>query len=171
MAINWLRRLRGAVGMGITWAIGWAAAGLLIGVASNLLPFLPWDLFFRVFDAPLPALAVPGFIGGVIFSLVLGVAGRHRRFDQLSLRRFAVWGAIGGLLLSLVPAALVFAGVATITYSGAGPWAFTAAIVAPLVMLSTVSASGSLLLARKASREAPTLPSGFDKPQLTAHDT
>lgn len=102
---------------------------------------------------------------------MLGVAGRHRRFDQLSFRRFAVWGAIGGLLLSFLPAALVITGLATISESGAALWAFTAAIAAPLVILSTLSASGSLLLARKASRETPALNSGFDEPQLTAHDT
>jgi len=108
------RRIRGAVGMGLTWAAGWAVAGILIGVMSKLTPNLPWDSFFEVFDAPLPALALPGFIGGVLFSIVLGIAGRHRRFDELSVSRFAIWGAIGGVLLSLVPDALVAMGLATI---------------------------------------------------------
>ena len=40
---HWLRRIRGAVGMGLTWAAGWALAGVLIGVTSILLPGLPWD--------------------------------------------------------------------------------------------------------------------------------
>ncbi len=75
---KWLRRIRGAVGMGLTWAAGWALFGLLIGVTSILLPWLPWELFFDVFDAPLPALAIPGFVGGVLFSRVLGIAGRRR---------------------------------------------------------------------------------------------
>src|SRR4051794_12404456 len=77
---TWLRRLRGAVGMGVTWAAAWAVTGVLIGVTSVLLPGLPWNAFFDVFDAPLPALAIPGFVGGAIFSLVLGVVGRRRRF-------------------------------------------------------------------------------------------
>ena len=85
---KWLRRIRGAVGMGLTWAVGWALFGVLIGVTSVLLPGLPWDLFFEVFDAPLPALAIPGFVGGALFSTVLGIAGRRRRFDELSLPRF-----------------------------------------------------------------------------------
>ncbi|MBK6487260.1 MAG: hypothetical protein IPF98_10390 [Gemmatimonadetes bacterium] len=72
---KWLRRLRGAVGMGLTWAVGWAITGVLVGVASLLLPNLPWDAFFAVFDAPLPALAIPGFVGGAIFSMVLGSLG------------------------------------------------------------------------------------------------
>jgi len=89
---------------------------------------------------------------------VLGIAGRRRRFEELSLPRFAAWGAVGGLLLSLLPAALVGVGLATISPSGAGVWQLTAAIVAPLTLLSAVSASGSLLLARTAERRA--LPDG-----------
>jgi hypothetical protein len=146
---KWLKRIRGAVGMGLTWAVGWAIAGMLIGVASLLLPGLPWDSFFAVFDAPLPALAVPGFFGGALFSAVLGVVGRRRRFDELSLPRFAAWGAVGGLLLSLVPAAMVGVGLAHIGRDGLGLWQLTAVISGPLVLLSAASAAGSLMLARK----------------------
>lgn len=99
---RWLRRIRGAVGMGLTWAVGWAVAGVGIGVASILLPFLPWDAFFAVFDAPLPALAVPGFFAGVFFSAVLGIAGRGQRIGDFSLRRFAAWGVIGVITRSFV---------------------------------------------------------------------
>lgn len=147
---KWLRRVLGAVGMGLTWAAGWAVFGLMIGVASLLLPWLPWDAFFKVFDAPLPALAVPGFVGGVLFSIVLGIAGRRRRFDQLSLPRFAAWGAAGGVLLSLVPAAFVALGLGSTEGSTLGLWKLTAIISGPLSLLSTASASGSLLLARRA---------------------
>ncbi len=121
-------------------------------MSSLLLPGLPWDAFFTVFDAPLPALAVPGFVGGTLFSLVLGVAGRRRRFEQLSLPRVAAWGALGGVLLSLLPAALVGAGLATVSAEGAGVWTLTGLIVGPLVLLSTLSATGSLLVARRAAR-------------------
>src|SRR4029078_6989408 len=101
------------VGMGLTWAVGWACAGILVGVASKLLPFFPWHYFFDVFDAPLPAMAVPGFFGGALFSIVLGIAGRRRRFAEVALPRFAAWGALGGLLLSCLPAALVALGLAS----------------------------------------------------------
>src|SRR5262245_33226606 len=108
--------------MGLTWAVGWALFGLLIGVTSKLLPGLPWHYFFDVFDAPLPALAVPGFVGGALYSVVLGIAGRNRRFNELSLPRVTAWGAIGGLLLSLVPAAMVSVGLATLNRPGFGAW-------------------------------------------------
>lgn len=77
---KWLKRIRAALGICLTWAAGWAVAGVLTGVASLLLPGLPWDSFFKVFDAPLPALALPGFIGGAIFSAVLIVAEGRRGF-------------------------------------------------------------------------------------------
>lgn len=141
--------------MGLIWAAGWALVGVLIGVTSKVLPGLPfWDSFFDVFDAPLPALAIPGFVGGVLFAVVLGIAGHRRRFEELSLPRFAAWGAVGGLLLSLVPAALVAVGLASLERPDLGLWQITAVISAPLILLSAVSASVSLLLARRAeSRE------------------
>ena len=145
-----LRRIRGALGMGLTWAIGWAIAGVLIGGASILLPGLPWDAFFEVFDAPLPALAIPGFFAGVFFSTVLGIAGRHHRFRELSLPRFAAWGAVGGLLLTLFPFALVAVGLASREGSDVGTGQLLAVLTGPFVLLSAASASVTLILARRA---------------------
>ena len=138
---RWLRRIRGAVGMGLIWAAGWALVGVLIGLSWSL--GLPMEWFIEVFDAPLAALAVPGFVGGVVFSTVLGVAGRRRRFDELSLPRFGAWGALGGLLLGLFPTLLVVS-------TGAASVAAAAVIIGTLTLLSAVSASGSLALARMA---------------------
>ena len=150
----WRRRVRGALGMGVTWAIGWALFGLLIGVTSLLFPDLPWwDAFFRSFDAPLPALAMPGFIGGVLFSAVLGIAGRRHTFEELSLPRVAAWGAVGGLALGLVPAALVLVGLGT-PRADLVLWQVTAATCGPSVLLGAASAAGSLALARQAERQA-----------------
>lgn len=167
--MNWLRRIRGAVGMGLTWAFGWALTGIAIGVASMLLPFLPWHLFFKIFDAPLPALAVPGFIGGVFYSLVLGIAGRRRRFDEISLPHVVAWGALGGLMLTLFPAFLVLVGLATPSSQGAGLWQITAVVAGPLMLLSSASAAGSLLLARKAERRE--LSAGEDLTDLGLTDS
>ena len=145
---KWLRRIRGAVGMGLTWAAAWAVGGVLIGATSILLPGLPWDSFFEVFDAPLPALAIPGFVGGALFSIVLGIAGRHRSLHELSLPRFAAWGAVGGLLLILFPFALVAAGLATTEGGRFSMWHILAVISGPFLVLSAASAAGSLMLAR-----------------------
>ena len=141
---RWLKRLRGTLVMALLWAVGWGLAGLLIGVSSLLLPWLPWDAFFAVFDAPLPALAVPGFFGGALFSVVLSLGERRQRFDELSVRRFAGWGALGGLLLSMIPTSALLLG-------SSPRWPLAAIIMVPVTLLSAASAAGSLWLARRAN--------------------
>jgi len=146
---KWLRRIRGAIMMGLTWAAGWTLFGMLgVGVFYTLFPRVP-----DFFDVWIPVFAYPGFFCGMLFSTVLGIAGRRRRFDELSLPRFAAWGAVGGLLLSLVPAAMVAVGLAS---ANVDLWLFTAVIGGPLTLLSAGSAVGSLVLARRAEeRELP----------------
>jgi hypothetical protein len=157
--------------MGLTWAAAWAVGGVLIGVASILTPGLPWNSFFEVFDAPLPALAVPGFVGGALFSIVLGVAARRRRFDELSIPRFAAWGALGGLMLSLVPAAMSGVGLLTQTGEGEGLWKATAVISGPFILFSALSAAGSLFLARRAKgKQAQELSAHSEDPALYESD-
>jgi hypothetical protein len=86
---KWLRRIRGAIGMGLTRAAAWFGAGLilLLGVGFGAAD-VPFPLFFGLL----------GFLAGVTFSGVLGVIEGRRRLDQMSLPRFAGWGAVGGLL-------------------------------------------------------------------------
>lgn len=87
---TWLRRMRGAIGMGFVWGAAWA----LVGSAPH------WLFGFNT-DAPFPLIfGVLGCIAGFIFSGLVVVTERRRSFDQISLPRFAVWGAIGGLFLS-----------------------------------------------------------------------
>ena len=150
---KWTRRIRGAIGMGLTWAAGWALFGVLIGVTSLLLPGV-FDRFFEVFDAPLPALAIPGFVGGALFSIVLGIAGRDRKFSELSVPRFAAWGAVGGVLLTLFPFALVALGLVSMEGSAHSAWDLIATIGGPFVFLSAISAAGSLVMARRANDRA-----------------
>lgn len=145
---KWLKRVRGAVGMGLTWALAWGIGGVLIGVSSILLPNLPWEAFFEVFDAPLPALAVPGFFAGMFFSAVLGVAGRHRSFRDLSLPGFAAWGALGGVLVTLLPFALVAVGLASREGSDIGTWQILTVITVPFILFGAASATATLLIAR-----------------------
>jgi hypothetical protein len=85
---------------------------------------------------------------GALFSIVLGIVGRSRRFDELSLPRFAALGALGGLLVSLIPAAMVGVGLSQIGREDAGLWTLTAVIIGPFTILSALSAAGSLMLAR-----------------------
>ena len=125
---RWLKRIRGAVGMGLTWAVAWAVVGAIFGSAV----IGGTDAAMRLFE-----FGVSGFIGGAFFSTVLGIAEGRRRFDQMSLPRFAAWGAVGGLLLSM----FVFA-------AELGQTDLRFLMVLPL--LGAGSAAGSLALARRA---------------------
>lgn len=145
---GWMRRIRGALGLGITWAFAWALGGIVIGLASFVFPL---DWFFRVFDAPLPALAVPGFFAGAFFSIVLGIAGRNRRFSDLSMPRFVAWGALGGVMLTLFPPLLVAIGLATPAADGRF-WTGLAVVAAPFILLSAGCAAATLAIARRAER-------------------
>lgn len=97
---RWLRRARGVVGMGVIWAVVGALAGGVIELVDNVFPgLLP---FASRVDMWPQTLAIPGFMGGVIFAAVLMLAGGRRRLDQFSLPRFAAWGAAAGLLLGSI---------------------------------------------------------------------
>jgi len=128
---TWLRRFRGAIGMGFTWAAAWSAAGLV-----------PRWIFGFNADAPFPLVfGVLGFIAGITFSGLLVLTEGRRRFDQMSLPRFAAWGGVGGLLL-----AALFARIASLG------WGDVLAIAPTFAVASAVCASGSLAVARRAVR-------------------
>src|SRR5688572_24667225 len=129
---KWLKRLRAALGLGFIWALGWGLVGGFVMEAFV-------DPHGRIADMWPQGLAMTGFLGGLIFSVVLWMTEGRRRFDELSLPRVGVWGAIAGALMILVgisiglqlPVALM--------------------LLAPVTLLSAASATGSLALARRAS--------------------
>jgi hypothetical protein len=127
-----LRRLRGAIGMGLTWAVAW---GLLGGVPR-------WILGMES-DLPFPILfAMLGFAAGMGFTGVLAALEGRRRFDELSATRFAAWGAaIGGVMAAAFVRGTPLA------------WPAMLGIGATFVVACAGSAAASLALARRASRE------------------
>jgi hypothetical protein len=107
-------------------------------------------------DAPFPLVfGVFGFLAGVTFSGLLMLTEGRRRFTQMSLPRFGVWGAMGGLLLSAL-----FAKAASL---GRGD---LLAIAPSFALASAICAAGSLALARRVARRE--LSDGHaDTPELT----
>jgi len=143
----WLRRARGALGLGFTWAVLGFLAGGAIELIHNIWP----NPIGRAVDIWPMVLAIPGLFGGVAFSVVLGIAGRRRRFDELSLPRVALWGAAGGLLVSLIPAAMVLVGLAS---PNVPVWRISLTLLGPFGVGGAVAAAGSLALARMADDQA-----------------
>ena len=140
---GWMRRLRGAIGLGLTWALGGFALGGIIELVHNIWPN-PVGAAVDIWPA---VLAIPGLLGGVAFSAVLGVLGRSRRFDELSLPGVALWGALGGVLASSVPAALM-------SMASESPaavfWPIALEVMGPFAIGGAIAASGTLALARAA---------------------
>ena len=140
---KWVRRLRGAIGMGLIWGAAWFGAGALLARVPGFSSDLPFALLF----APL------GFVTGIIFSGILVVIEGGRQRDRISLARFAAWGAMSGVLLSgifVVGAAL----------RGAPLWGEFLTFGPALAMAGTVCAAGSLALARRAERRELPGPRG-----------
>jgi hypothetical protein len=140
---RWGRRIRAALGMGLTWGAAWFGAGVLLARVPGFYSDLPFALLF----APL------GFVSGIIFSgLLVAIEGR-RRCDRMSLPRFAGWGAVSGILLSGI-----FVGGAALR--GGSLWGEFLVFGPALAASSAACAAGSLALARRAERRELRSPRG-----------
>ena len=132
---KWLKRIRGAIGTALTWAAGWSVVGAIWGVVTFVSGVDPVSAIFWIAYS----FGIMGFIGGAIFSTVLGIVEGRRRFGQMSLPRFAAWGALGGLLVSM----LMIAIGAVVNLEGV-------VATALLPLMGAGSSAGSLALARGA---------------------
>lgn len=140
--MKWLRRIRGAIGVGLTWAVVWSGAGAIVALGFVLRtgsrPDAPFPMMF----------GAAGFIAGVLFSGVLGLLDGRRRLDQLSLSRFAAWGGVVGFLI-----AATF--VSAVALSGDIGFLWNLIGVGPAFAVAAAgSATGSLALARRARDRA-----------------
>ena len=135
---GFLRRLRGVIGTGLTWAVGFVALGMGYAVLHG-----------NPIRSPLSGDDVAaGFILGSTFAVILIFAERHRRLEDLSLPRIGLWGALAALLLT---------GGLELAVPGAMDWE----TVLFLSVFSGGLSSGSLALARRAE---PKLLEGDDEP-------
>lgn len=139
---KWLKRIRGAIGMGLTWGVAWFGAGLLLLLVVGFgAADVPFPLFFGLL----------GFLAGATFSAILGLFAGRSRFEQMSLPRFAGWGALGGLLL---------AGMLVLV---AGPGVELLVVGPVFALAGAISAAGTLALARR-GEERELLEPGKDRP-------
>jgi hypothetical protein len=120
-----------------------------MGLGAGIGALVGYDLNF-LFQLALNN-SVAGFVAGTAFAVIMSVAERNHSLEDLSLRRVALWGAGGGLLVSLIPMAV---GI-PLTYL-LGPLVINAGIGAGM-------AGGSVAMAKRAKgRSIP----GADNPLL-----
>ncbi len=131
---RFLQRLRGIIGTGLTWAVGWAALwGLVLLTFAGLGRLSGWD-FGLILRAEF-LVGGAGFIAGSAFGVVLSILERHKRLEDLSLWRIALWGGLGGLAFTAV----------------LGPHLLVEVIV--LTVLGVGSATGTVALAKRGSEQ------------------
>jgi peptidoglycan/LPS O-acetylase OafA/YrhL len=153
---QWVRRIKSAVGIGLTWAAAWGSAGVLIALGFVVLTG-------ERPDPPIPLLMTTfGFVAGMLFSGVLRLLVGHRRFDQLSIPRIAAWGAVGGSVLAAMLAV-------TVALVEDPAFLSRLVIIVPVfASAAAASAAGSLVLARKATdRSLPSRSEGATRDELT----
>jgi hypothetical protein len=120
------------------WFIVWAPVGVLVSLVVDPDGSMdePWALIT----------GYPGFLGGVVFSLVLAVAARHRRLEELTTVRVSAWGALAGALVGTVPFLIG-------TPTGRLPtWLLATGVITASTVLSASSAAGTLVIARRGER-------------------
>lgn len=95
-----IRKLRGVVGLGLTWGILWAGLFLLMVAIIGL--FRPGDIDRG--EGPLDVLpvgALVGVVSGVVFGAMLAVAENGKAVTSLSRGRVAMWGILGSAVFPL----------------------------------------------------------------------
>lgn len=91
-----LRKAGRAVGIGVAWALGWAPIAVIAGT-TIIDPDGSMDEMWVLIGA------YPGFICAVLFCALLAVVERGRAMHEVPLGRLALYGALAGLTLGLLP--------------------------------------------------------------------
>jgi hypothetical protein len=133
------KRIGRAAAMGVAWAVVWAPIAVLIGT-TIIDPDNSMDEMWPVVGA------YPGFLCGVIFLALLGLAERGRSIDQVSLSRAAAWGALAGVVVGIFPFTI---GTPTSTIP---LWQLGLSVIGSFTVMSALSAIASVLLARVAKK-------------------
>ena len=132
-----LRKLRGLLGVGLTWGVLWGLIGFAIGLVIGVVD--PDSIDPGEEPARIGLLiGVVGFLSGCSFAFLLSLAEHSKGIRDLSLGRAALWGVLGAaapLLLSGMPDGMVV-------------------MACPL---GAAFAVGSVAVARRAARREPEL--------------
>jgi hypothetical protein len=126
------RRLRGLLGVGVTWGTLWAGIGAVIGLVVGE-PMAVWALGMGLY----------GLVSGVGFGALLSLGEGRKTLLDLRLGRVAVWGVLGSALVPLLFGAMGTFGVGTTLADVLGAVLTTA-------VLGGTFAPGSVAIARRA---------------------
>jgi hypothetical protein len=142
---SWMTHVGGAFRMGLCW--------LLAGFALAF----PMEAFIdpdgKIADIWPAVLGYPGFFGGVLFFTLVRIFEGGRRMADISLPRAATWGAFTGVLLPVLFAMALFAGLGT--PKGPTPWPLIRVVVTLTTLSFAAAGVVSVALARWFNSRAP----------------
>jgi len=146
--MNLLQRLRGLAGTALLWAAVWLLVGLAFGVyqaETRSRPDVPIAFpWFQIIATATAIWTVWGAVSGAVFALVLTLAERRHALSELSMPRFALWGALGAIALPAIY--LLVVAIQERDPEMFGPFALILSVCAAL---GAVAAVGTLALARR----------------------
>jgi hypothetical protein len=152
---NVLKKLRGILGIGITWAIAWSVLGALLATVQALILASSYPQVRGALSGAIALnaifIGVYGFLTGSLSGAILSIAERRRTIAQLTTRRFALWGGIAG-------AAIPAANLLLIRILGGGFPNGGAIVTVASSLLGAISAAALLRIARAgtpATAESP----------------
>ena len=99
-----MRKLRGLLGVGLTWGAAWAAIGAAVGAVLVVVYPGAWP------ENPVTGLAfgmgLYGLVSGVGFGELLAFYERRHTLEEIPLSRMALWGVAGSALVPVLFAML-----------------------------------------------------------------
>jgi hypothetical protein len=144
------RKLRGLLGVGVTWGALWATIGAGIGLVLGIISPELWRYANPVLEWAV-GMGLYGFVSGVGFGGLLSLGEGRKTILDLSLPRVALWGVLGS---AVVP---VLFGMAGAFEAGTTVIDILQAIAVTGVLGGTF-APGSVAIARRAALRDPEDP-------------
>jgi hypothetical protein len=153
-----LHKVRGMLGVGVTWGALWAGIGAGIGVVIGLVRPEVWQWTNPVFEWA-AGMGLYGVVSGVGFGTLLTLREGRKTLSDLSLRRTALWGLLGGAVVPLLfgAAGMFPAGTTIMDIVGA---------IGVTGFLGGTFASASVAIAKRAELQA-----GAERGRLSADNS
>lgn len=98
---NLLRKIRGLVGVGVTWGTLWGVIGAGIGLVIGIISPGAWDWGNPILDWAF-GMGLYGAVSGVAFATLLSLGEGRKTIFDLSLRRVSIWGVLGSAAVPLL---------------------------------------------------------------------
>ncbi len=143
---SFVRRIRGLLGVGLTWGALWSAIGAGVGVVIGIVSPEVWGWTNPIFEWAF-GMGLYGLVSGVGFGSLLALREGHKTILDLSLRRSVIWGVLGAAAVPIVFGALGAFAAGTTTADVLGAILMTG-------VLGGTFAPASIAIARRAELSA-----------------